>query len=109
MHLFKTNLIDFIDALLGLFKDNRNIYKRLIQYHHQVQNTLEEDELLNIATNFFSQEKIKNMIASQNHKIMEHTNLEFDFELLWEACTSSNKTCIWKWINTIVDTLELYV
>ena len=107
MHVFKTKLLEFIDELLVLFEDkNKIVYKRLIHYHHQVKNRLDEDDLYDMAIDFLSQESVIGMIANHNHRIMKGTTLETDVELLWESCTSKNKIIIWKWVKVTVDTLE---
>lgn len=108
MHVFKTKLLEFIDELLVLFEDkNKIVYRRLIHYHHQVKNRLDEDDLYAMAIDFLSQESVRGMIATHNHRIMKGTPLEIDVDLLWESCTSTNKAIIWKWVEVIVETLEL--
>ncbi len=103
---FKTKLLEFIDELLVLFEDkNKIVYRRLIHYHHQVKNRLDEDDLYAMAIDFLSQE-MRGMIANHNHSIMKGTPLEMDVNLLWESCTSKNKVIIWKWVEVIVETLE---
>lgn len=107
MHVFKTKLLEFIDELLVLFEDkNKIVYRRLIHYHHQVKNRLDEDDLYAMAIDFLSQESVRGMIDTHNHGIMKGTPLEMDVDLLWESCTSKNKAIIWKWIEVIVDALE---
>jgi hypothetical protein len=107
MHVFKTKLLEFIDELLVLFEDkNKIVYRRLIHYHHQVKNSLDEDDLYAMAIDFLSQEHMRGMVNTHNHRIMKGTSLEMDVDLLWESCTSKNKTIIWKWVEVIVDTLE---
>jgi len=107
MHVFKTKLLEFIDELLILFEDkNKIVYRRLIHYHHQVKNRLDEDDLYAMAIDFLSQECVRGMVITHNHRIMKGTSLEMDVDLLWESCTSKNKAIIWKWVEVIVDTLE---
>lgn len=107
MHGFKTKLLEFIDELLVLFEDkNKIVYRRLIHYHHQVKNRLDEDDLYSMAIDFLSHENVRGMIDTHNHRIMKGTSLEMDVDLLWESCTSKNKTIIWKWVEAIVATLE---
>ena len=107
MHVFKTKLLEFINELLVLFEDkNKIVYRRLIHYHHNVRNRLDEDDLYSMAIDFLSQESVRGMIHTRNHKIMKGTPLEMDVDLLWESCTSNNKAIIWKWIEVIVETVE---
>lgn len=107
MHVFKTKLLEFIDELLVLFEDkNKIVYRRLIHYHHQVKNRLDEDDLYAMAIDFLSQESVRGMVIIHNHRFMKGTPLEMDVDLLWESCTSKNKAIIWKWVKVIVDTLE---
>lgn len=108
MHVFKTKLLEFIDELLVLFEDkNKIVYRRLIHYHHQVKNRLDEDDLYVMAIDFLSQESVRGMIITHNHRIMKGMPpLEMDVDLLWESCTPKNKAIIWKWVEVIVDTLE---
>lgn len=107
MHVFKTKLLEFIDELLVLFEDkNKIVYRRLIHYHHQVRNRLDEDDLYAMAIDFLSQESVRGMVATHNHRIMKGTPMEIDVDLLWESCTSKNKAIIWKWVDVIVESLE---
>jgi len=110
MHVFKTKLLEFIDELLVLFEDkNKIVYRRLIHYHHQVKNKLDENNLCSVAIDFLSQKDVRDMVATRNHKLMRKTPIEIDIDLLWESCTSKNKTIIWKWVEMIVETLEPYL
>jgi len=110
MHIFKLKLLEFIDELLALFEDkNKIVYKRLIHYHHQVNNKISEDDLYTIAIEFLSQENVKGMIEAHNYHFMKNTPLEMDIDLLWESCTLKNKKVIWKWIYAIIETLEPYL
>ncbi len=59
-----------------------------------------------MAIDFLSQESMRGMVITHNHRFMKGTPLEMDVELLWESCTSKNKAIIWKWVEVIVDTLE---
>jgi hypothetical protein len=107
MHVFKTKLLEFIDELLVLFEDkNKIVYRRLIHYHHQVRNKLDEDDLYAVAIDFLSQDNVRGMIDTHNHRFMRGTPLEMDVDLLWESCTSKNKAIIWKWVEVIVEALE---
>jgi hypothetical protein len=107
MYVFKTKLLEFIDELLVLFEDkNKIVYKRLIHYHHYVKNKLDEDDLDDMVNNFLSRKNIE-MISSHNHRLMKGTSMEMDVDLLWESCTSKNKAIIWKWVDVIIDTLNL--
>jgi hypothetical protein len=107
MNAFKTNLLKLIDELMILFEDmNPIVYKRLIHYHHLLNNTFEEDNLCSNVMDFISNEKIKDMIKRHNHGFLLGTSFERDFELLWESCTPKNKITIWKWIETIINSLE---
>jgi hypothetical protein len=74
MHVFKTKLLEFIDELLILFEDkNKIVYRRLIHYHHQVKNRLDEDDLYAMAIDFLSQKCVKEMVIRHNHRIMKGT------------------------------------
>lgn len=107
MHEFKTKLLEFIDELLVLFEDkNKIVYRRLIHYHHQVKNRLDEDDLYGMAIDFLSQERVRRMVGTHTREIMKGTPMEVDVDLLWESCTSKNKVIIWKWVEVIVNTLE---
>jgi hypothetical protein len=104
--MFKNKLLDFIEELLVLFEDkNKIVYKRLIYYHHQVNNKINEDELYNISIDFLSDQNVHGMIVTRNHRFMKGTPLEIDIDLLWESCTTKNKIIIWKWVEMIMETL----
>jgi hypothetical protein len=106
MHVFKIKLLEFIDELLLLFEDkNKIVYKRLIHYHHLVNNKLDEDDLYAATIEFLSQDNVRGMIDAQD-RFMRGTSLEMDVDLLWESCTSKNKVIIWKWVKVIVEALE---
>jgi hypothetical protein len=108
MNLFKTNLLKLIDELMTLFEDiNPIVYKRLIHYHHLLNNTFEEGDLCSNVLDFIANKKIKEMIKGHNHGFLIGTSFERDFEMLWESCTPKNKTTIWKWIETIINSLEI--
>jgi hypothetical protein len=108
MHVFKIKLLEFIDELLALFEDkNKIVYRRLIHYHHQIKNKLDEDDLYTMAIDFLSQENMIGMVHDHDQRFMRETSLEMDVDLLWESCTSKNKVIIWKWVDVIVETLEL--
>lgn len=107
MYKFKIKLIEFVKELMDLFEDkNKIIYKRLINYFHQINNRLDEDELYDLVKNFFSQDHVNKMIASENRKFVKDTPLELDVELLWDSCTLKNKKIIWKWVNVIIESLN---
>jgi len=107
MHVFKTKLLQFIDELLVLFEDkNKIVYRRLIHYHHQVMNKLDDDDLYAVAIDFLSRDTVRGMIDAHNHRFMKGTLLELDVDLLWESCTTNNKGIIWKWVQVIVEALD---
>jgi len=108
MHVFKTKLLEFINELLVLFEDkNKIVYRRLIHYHHQIKNKLTDDDLYEVAIEFLSHENVRGMISTHNHRIMKGTQMAMDVDLLWESCTLKNKSIIWKWVDAIVNTLDL--
>jgi len=107
MRIFKTKLLEFIDELLVLFKNNdRTVYTRLIYYHHQVKNKLNEDELHTVVINFLSQDNVREMISTHNYLFTKGTPLETDVNLLWQSCTANNKVVIWKWVEVIINAFE---
>ncbi len=107
MDEFKNKVLEFINELLALFEDkNKIVYRRLIHYHHQVQNRLDENDLYVLAMRFVSQHHVHEMTSTRNHKIMKNTPMELDVELLWESCTPQNKSVIWKWVDVIMETLN---
>lgn len=102
--IFKNKLLDLIDALLILFEDkNKILYKRLINYHHQVKNVHSDESLYRIITNFLSNEYIEEKIKRKDNRFLCNTSLETDVDLLWESCTPENKAVIWRWINAIIE------
>lgn len=105
---FRNKLLEFIDALLLLFEDkNKILYKRLINYHHQVKNVIKSNDLKEIAINFLSSEYVDEKIKKKDNRFLCNTPLETDVDLLWESCTPENKIIIWKWINVLIVSLDI--
>jgi hypothetical protein len=102
--MLQSKLLEFINALLVLFEDkNKILYKRLILAHHQIKNVLDENEINQLLTKYFKPVHVE-MIRNRNTRFLDNTPLSIDIALLFEYCTSENKTIIWKWIDVILST-----
>ena len=103
---FRDKLLELIDELMCLFEDkNKILYRRLINYHHQVKNVIAKKDLNEIVKNFLSNNYVDEKIKRKDCRFLCNTPLEIDVDLLWESCTSENKIIIWRWIDVIIDCL----
>lgn len=101
---FRNKLLELIDELMSLFEDkNKILYKRLINYHHQVKNVIANKDLKDIVINFLSNNYVDEKIKRKDCRFLCNTPLETDVDLLWESCTSENRIIIWKWIDVLID------
>jgi hypothetical protein len=104
---FRNKLLELIDELMSLFEDkNKILYRRLINYHHQVKNVIANKDLNEIVINFISNNYVDEKIKRKDCRFLCNTPLEIDIDLLWESCTSENKIIIWKWIDVLIDCIR---
>lgn len=100
---FRDKLLKFIDELMFLFEDkNKILYKRLINYHHQVMNVITNKELNKIVIKFITKNQVVEKIKRKDYRFLCETPLENDIDLLWESFSSENKIIIWKWIYVLI-------
>lgn len=104
---FRDKLLELIDELMSLFEDkNKILYRRLINYHHQVKNVIANKDLNEIVIKFISNNYVDEKIKRKDCRFLCNTPLEIDIDLLWESCTSENKIIIWKWIDVLIDCIR---
>lgn len=120
--MFKDKILLFFDALLDWFEgNNKLIYYKVILYRHMVQNILSTSELLKLLKNFIAvpstyetlkQQSIQKFISLDLNTCNINdtsetvsTTIFKQLMILLNSCNTENQKIIWKWIDTIVQTV----
>lgn len=120
--MFKDKILSFFDALLEWFEgSNKLIYYKVILYRHVVQNILSTSELLKLLKDFIAVPSTYEILKQQNiQKVISHdldtcnindtseifsTTIFKQLMILLNSCNTENQKIIWKWIDTIVQTV----
>lgn len=120
--MFKDKILLFFDALLELFEgNNKIIYYKVVLYRHIVQNILSTSELLKLLTDFITVPSTYEILKQQNiQKVISYdlntcsindtsetfsTTIFKQLTILLNSCNIENQKIIWKWIDTIAQTV----
>lgn len=120
--MFKDKILLFFDALLDWFEgNNKLIYYKVILYRHMVQNILSTSELLKLLKDFIAvpstyetlkQQSIQKFISLDLNTCNINdtsetvsTTIFKQLMILLNSCNTENQKIIWKWIDTIVQTV----
>lgn len=108
----KEKIITFFDALLSIFEGhNKPMYRLVMKHRHTIRNLIPEEQLLNNFKTFLLNPLVLSLIREYNLNILIEVKKQFnsiiaqDIELLMDTCSPHNKKIIWKWVNSIVDSI----
>jgi len=120
--MFKDKILLFFDALLEWFEgNNKLIYYKVVLYRHMVQNILSTSELLKLLKDFIAVPSTYEILKQQNiQKVISldlntcnindtsetfSTTVFKQLMILLNSCNTENQKIIWKWIDTIIQTV----
>jgi len=108
----KEKIITFFDALLSIFEGhNKPMYRLVMEYRHKIRNLIPEEQLLCEFKTFLSNSLVLSLIREYNLNVLIEVKKQFnsviaqDIELLMDTCSQNNKKIIWKWINSIANSV----
>jgi hypothetical protein len=109
--LFKEKIMSFFDALLHIFEGNNlYMYSIVMKYRHKLRNIVSE-EILSLTLKNFLTEKILSSIRKHVLNFLPEISENFgcdvsqDIELLMNTCSLNNQKIVWKWVNSIADSV----